>query len=180
MLGMFEYRVPHVWTNQFFLVKTITAWVNLGAAEDPLDIDDLYNMWLNLEWNETGFYGFWWIFMDFDGFCVSSTMTCTRPGCWFQTWSCSNQRMRSWWIKIVRHPFKVLKPYNLEMIWNDVQDHNFGCPVFGHIHIWWPTFLCSVIAQSRPNLGLAADRHWTLQSESHPLAPNGARSGSAG
>ena len=44
MLGMFEYRVPHVWTNQFVLVKIITAWVNLGAAEDPLDIDDLYNM----------------------------------------------------------------------------------------------------------------------------------------
>jgi len=41
------------------------------GAEDPLDIDDLYNMWLNLEWNETGFDGFWWIlmdFMDFDGF----------------------------------------------------------------------------------------------------------------
>ena len=65
MLGMFEYRVPHVWTNQFVLVKIITAWVNLGAAEDPLDIDDLYNMWLNLEWNETGFYGFSWILMDF-------------------------------------------------------------------------------------------------------------------
>lgn len=25
---------------------------------------------------------------------------------------------------------------------------NFGCPVFGHIHIWWPTFLCSVYARS--------------------------------
>lgn len=112
-------------------------------------------------------------FMEFDGFCVSSTMACTRPGCWFQPWSFSNQRMRSWWIKIVRHPFKVLKPYNLEMIWNYVQDNQILGALFSDTSIYDDQHFC---ARSM----LAADRHWTLQSESHPLAPNGARSGSAG